>query len=98
MKNLISKNDNILISGGSGFLGLELLKVLSKKYKNITIFGRDEGKLILAKQEFPHVKIITGDVISLSHPYKRSEYWRFFFVVPAGFLLYHLRRKGIHYL
>jgi UDP-N-acetylglucosamine 4,6-dehydratase len=62
MKNLISKNDNILIFGGSGFLGLELLRILSKEYKNITIFGRDEGKLISAKQQFPHVKIITGDV------------------------------------
>jgi len=63
MKDLMDKKDNILIFGGSGFLGVELLKVLDADgYKNITILSRDEGKLIETKQDFPHINIITGDV------------------------------------
>lgn len=35
---------NILIAGGSGFVGQELIRVLSKKH-NITVLGRSEQKL-----------------------------------------------------
>ena len=63
MSQLIETDDNILVFGGSGFLGSELLRDLDRRgHRNITIFGRDEGKLIEAKQEYPYLKIITGDI------------------------------------
>jgi UDP-N-acetylglucosamine 4,6-dehydratase/5-epimerase len=63
MKDLLDKNKNILIFGGSGFLGKQLLTTLSENgHDKVTLFSRDEGKLIELKQRFPAVQIITGDV------------------------------------
>lgn len=56
-------NENILIFGGTGFLGKELLKRLNEKNaKKITVFSRDEGKLIELQQNYPNIKILTGDI------------------------------------
>ena len=56
-------NKNILIFGGTGFLGKELLKRLSEKnVKKITVFSRDEGKLIELQQNYPNIQILTGDI------------------------------------
>ena len=63
MIELLDKNKHILIFGGSGFLGTELVKFLiDENFSNISIFARDEGKLIEVKQEHPCIKIITGDI------------------------------------
>lgn len=51
-----------LITGGSGYLGLELISRLYNSNTHIKIFARDEGKLIEAKQKYPDIEIITGDI------------------------------------
>jgi UDP-N-acetylglucosamine 4,6-dehydratase len=63
MINMVDKDDNILIFGGSGFLGEELVKFLTATgHRNITIFARDEGKMISLKQEYPNIGFVTGDI------------------------------------
>lgn len=52
-----------LITGGSGFLGIELIKRLAAMgYKNIVSVSRNEGKSVQLKELFPHVEIILGDI------------------------------------
>lgn len=53
-----SKN-KYLITGGTGYLGHELIARLEG---DITVVARNEGKLIELKEKFPHIKIITGDI------------------------------------
>ena len=53
--------NKILITGGTGFLGRELIKRLYKD-SEITVVARNEGKLIELKELFPDIKIITGDI------------------------------------
>ena len=54
---------NILISGGTGFLGRELIAYLHRhKFENITVLARNEGKLIELKELYPNINIIPGDV------------------------------------
>lgn len=48
-----------LVTGGSGFLGLELIKRLEGE---VVVLARNEGKLTELKGKFPHVKIVVGDV------------------------------------
>tara|TARA_B100000161_G_scaffold25476_1_gene15004 strand:- start:7221 stop:8081 length:861 start_codon:yes stop_codon:yes gene_type:complete len=58
----IEKDNLYLITGGSGFLGEELIKrILSKDGRIITI-SRNEGQLIKLKQKFPTIDIQTGDI------------------------------------
>jgi len=53
---------NILVTGGSGFLGKKLLERLSKYDCKITVVARDEGKLIEVVQGNKNIDIITGDI------------------------------------
>jgi UDP-N-acetylglucosamine 4,6-dehydratase len=53
---------NILVTGGSGFLGKKLLERLSNYDCKITVVARDEGKLIEVVQDNKNVEIITGDI------------------------------------
>lgn len=55
-------NKNILVTGGSGFLGKKLLERLVNYNCNITVVARDEGKLIETIQNHKKIKIITGDI------------------------------------
>jgi UDP-N-acetylglucosamine 4,6-dehydratase/5-epimerase len=52
---------NVLITGGSGFLGEQLVNRLYMRVK-ITVLARDEGKLLDLKFKYPDINIITGDV------------------------------------
>lgn len=50
----------ILITGGTGYLGRELLRRLPEC--DIRVLARNEGKLIELKEQFPHIELITGDI------------------------------------
>lgn len=56
------KDKLFLVTGGSGFLGKPLVGRLIKSGARVRIFARDEGKLLEAKQLYPSVEILTGDV------------------------------------
>jgi len=68
----LNKHKKVLIFGGTGFLGRELVTKMNKDgFQNIVIFSRDEGKLIEMQQEFPELEIITGDIsdkFEVHHP------------------------------
>jgi len=54
-----------LITGGAGFLGMELIRVLTdNEFKNLRVISRNEGQLIALKEKYPFVDIITGDIAS----------------------------------
>ena len=57
------KGKKALVTGGSGFLGKCLIKRLIESFGcSVVTVARDEGKLIELKQDYPDLKIITGDI------------------------------------
>lgn len=62
----IFKNKNILITGGTGFLGLHLTKtILKSKPKSIRLFSRDEVKHYKAQEILKHnpkIRNFIGDI------------------------------------
>ena len=58
----IEKDKKYLVTGGSGFLGEELIKRIASTGAKVVTISRDEGKLIELKQEFPSIEILTGDI------------------------------------
>lgn len=65
MKNYDYNGKLILVTGGSGFLGIPLVKRLLSLGANVRVIARDEGKLIELKQLFPSVEIYPGDIADL---------------------------------
>ena len=58
----IENGKKYLVTGGSGFLGGELIqRILNEGGKVVTV-ARNEGQLIKLKQKFPYVQIETGDI------------------------------------
>jgi len=63
MNNIkIKKGKTYLITGGSGFLGVPLCKRILEAGGKVRTIARDEGKLIDLQQQFPEIKILTGDI------------------------------------
>jgi len=58
----IEKNKKYLVTGGSGFLGEELIRRIIDVGGKVITISRDEGKLIELKQKFPSIDILTGDI------------------------------------
>ena len=58
----IKKGKLYLVTGGSGFLGFELVKRILSEGGRVRTLSRDEGKLIQLKQKYPDIKILTGDI------------------------------------
>ena len=58
----IQDGKKYLVTGGSGFLGRELIERILNQGGGVVTISRDEGKLIELKQKFPQVKILTGDI------------------------------------
>ena len=58
----IEKNKKYLVTGGSGFLGEELIRRIIDVGSKVITISRDEGKLIELKQQYPDIKILTGDI------------------------------------
>jgi UDP-N-acetylglucosamine 4,6-dehydratase len=66
----IEKNKLYLVTGGSGFLGIPLVKYIISQDGNVRIISRDEGKLITLKELYPNVEIYPGDI---SDPYEVKQ-------------------------
>ena len=49
----IKKGKLYLVTGGSGFLGFELVKRILSEGGRVRTLSRDEGKLIQLKQKYP---------------------------------------------
>lgn len=63
----LNEEKTYLITGGSGFLGKELIGRLQKLgCKKVVTISRNEGNLVALKEIFPHIKIVPGDI---SDPY-----------------------------
>ena len=60
--SFIQRNKKYLITGGSGFLGEELITRILKDGGKVVTVSRNEGQLIKLKQKFPSIQIETGDV------------------------------------
>ena len=58
----IEKDKKYLITGGSGFLGGELITRILKDGGKVVTVSRNEGQLIKLKQKVPSVQIETGDI------------------------------------
>jgi UDP-N-acetylglucosamine 4,6-dehydratase/UDP-glucose 4-epimerase len=58
----LEKNKKYLITGGSGFLGKELIDRLSADNISLRTVSRNEGALISLKEKFPSVEIYMGDI------------------------------------
>jgi UDP-N-acetylglucosamine 4,6-dehydratase/5-epimerase len=57
------KNRKVVVFGGSGFLGQELIeRLISKGLYNITAVARNEGGLVALKERFNSVTIQVGDI------------------------------------
>ncbi len=81
---MLSKNKNVLVFGGTGFLGKELVaKLIYSGFENITIFSRDEGKLIELYQEHKNIKILTGDIADKFEVYQAMKGMDYIFHLAA---------------
>jgi len=58
----INKGKLYLITGGSGFLGDELIKRIINFGGVVRVIARNEGKLIELKEKYPNIQIHTGDI------------------------------------
>ena len=58
----IEQGKKYLVTGGSGFLGGELITRILKEGGEVVTVSRNEGQLIKLKQKFPSVQIETGDI------------------------------------
>lgn len=55
------KDKNIFLTGGTGYFGLSLIKLLYAD-NTITVFSRDESRQAMLKMRFPKLRCIIGDV------------------------------------
>lgn len=60
------QNKRILITGGTGSLGSELIPYFLRENAIITVFSRDEGKHFHLKNRYPDVEFRIGDVRDLN--------------------------------
>lgn len=58
----IEQDKLYLVTGGSGFLGLHLVKYILENKGLVRVLARDEGKLVDLKEKYPSIEIYTGDI------------------------------------
>ena len=64
----IENGKKYLVTGGSGFLGGELIQRILNEGGEVVTVSRNEGQLIKLKQKFPYIQIYEYDqafIISL---------------------------------
>lgn len=60
---MMQTDKTYLITGGTGYLGLELInRLIMNGYENLRVMARNEGKLIELKERYPFIQIMPGDV------------------------------------
>jgi UDP-glucose 4-epimerase len=66
------KNKRIFITGGTGFLGKNLIK---KFYSDneITVYSRDEAKQYFLKKQYPNINCICGDIRNYDLMFRSSK-------------------------
>lgn len=66
------KNEKIIITGGAGFLGRE---IISRVYEDndVTVYSRDEAKHYYLKKAFPKVRFVVGDIRDFDRLRRASE-------------------------
>ena len=62
MKKYDFAGKHILITGGSGFLGNDLVTRLKGSGCHVCVMARNEGNLIKLQMKHPWIRILTGDV------------------------------------
>ncbi len=72
---MIIKNKSILIYGGGGFLGTEIISRLYNDTNVITVYSRDESKKVKLLSRFPKVRYILGDVSDIEKINNDKEDW-----------------------
>jgi UDP-N-acetylglucosamine 4,6-dehydratase/5-epimerase len=58
----IENNKKYLVTGGTGFLGVPLVKYILSQGGNVRVIARDEGKLKTLREQFPNIEIYPGDI------------------------------------
>ena len=58
----IEQGKKYLVTGGSGFLGIPLVKYIIDNGGDVRVIARDEGKLITLREAYPNVEIYPGDI------------------------------------
>ena len=66
----IQKNKLYLVTGGSGFLGIPVVKYILDQGGRVRVISRNEGKLIQLKELYPAIEIHPGDI---SDPYEVKQ-------------------------
>jgi len=66
------KNKKIFLTGGTGFLGKEIIK---KYYDSneITVYSRDEAKQYYLKKQYPNINCICGDIRNYDLMFRSSR-------------------------
>ena len=66
------KNNKIFLTGGTGFLGKEIIK---KYYDSneITVYSRDEAKQYYLKKQYPNINCICGDIRNYDLMFRSSR-------------------------
>ena len=65
VKDRFFKDKKVFITGGTGSLGMALVRRLEKLGSHIVIYSRDEGKQALLFRDLPNVEKIIGDIRDL---------------------------------
>tara|TARA_R110002051_G_C8757575_1_gene501168 strand:+ start:3085 stop:3945 length:861 start_codon:yes stop_codon:yes gene_type:complete len=58
----IEKGKKYLVTGGTGFLGINVIQRILDEGGEAVVLSRDEGKLIELGQKFPSIEFYTGDI------------------------------------
>lgn len=58
----IEKGKKYLVTGGTGFLGINVIQRILNEGGEAVALSRDEGKLIELNQKFPSIEFYTGDI------------------------------------